>query len=396
MYVCINNALAAKTRIVLHDYINGEVNSEIRTFSDLCKTFLEDFEGKKIDLDHSDFDWNYLPEQTRKVIGKSKNLPMRWKFDSIIIDEGQDFKFKEFEVLKLFLKDKDKGDILWLEDQEQNTFDRTKIELSEFVQYTCIHNFRTPQKIANYILKDPKYNFIACNAFAGNVDAQYYSSVSEQEKIVLSLIEGLLEEGFDEENIVILTCYSYYDSQFCEMNKLGKYVLKKETGNYNDFGEIEYSEGDIAYTSVQKFKGSDSPVVILVDIDSKKIGSRYDEILYCGMTRATNKLCLLYKTDSHKADSFKKVTHKADSFKKVTRVNKIFSNGDHYVGEWLEDVGPHGSGTYTWQNNGGVYDGQWQYRRQHGSGTYTVDGISTSGEWRDGWKDHIRRRVMKK
>jgi len=393
MYVCVNNSLAMKTRIVLHDYINGKVNSEIRTFFDLCKTFLEEFEGKEIDPDRADFKWEYLTDQTRKVIGKFKDMPMKWQFDSIIIDEGQDFKFKEFEVLKLFLKDKNKGDILWLEDQEQNTFGRKKIEVNGFAQYTCIHNFRTPQKIASYILKDPKYNFIAANAFAGDVGAQNYSSDSEQEKIVVSLIDDLLKQGFDKENIVILTCYGYKRSQFFKMNKLGKYVLKKETGEFNDFGEIEYSDGDIAYNSVQKFKGSDAPVVILVDIDSKEIGSQYDKILYCGMTRATNKLCLLYKKSPKQKEKNEEDSEAGEKSYRAFIVDKNFANGDHYKGEWLEDIGQHGIGTYTWKNNGGVYAGQWQNRRQHGSGSYTVNGNTDFGQWINGKRNGVRRPI---
>ena len=125
----------------------------------------------------------------------SKNIPLSWQFDSIIVDEGQDFTVDWFEIIKYFLKDKDKGEILWLEDPAQNISgdsDKKRIRFDNFSQYTCELNFRTPRMIANYILKNSKYDFIPVSDFIGkDVISRNYSTELEQRKIVLSLIEAI-------------------------------------------------------------------------------------------------------------------------------------------------------------------------------------------------------------
>ena len=205
IYVCYNNSLAKKTRSLLGDYTFEKVNNEIRTFHDLCVTFLG------VDPDEDGFNWNSLIRNMQEYIKTSKTPPAKWQFDSIIVDEGQDFETEWFEILKFFLKDKNKGEILWLEDSQQNLRGLEEVKLDKnFARWTCKYNFRTPQIIASYIKKNPKYDFEPKSNFLGKgVEEHYYSNQSEQRDLVLLLIESSLKEGFLEENITILTCYSY-------------------------------------------------------------------------------------------------------------------------------------------------------------------------------------------
>ena len=109
------------------------------------------------------------------------------------------------------------------------------------------------------------------------------------------------------EQITILTCRGYESSIFYKKDKVGRYKLSKvkeridqdtkiAEPEYDHAGNLKYSDGDIFYNSVNKYKGDESPVVILVDIDQDKIKEKVlASVLLCGMTRATLKLHLLVK-----------------------------------------------------------------------------------------------------
>ncbi|XP_053136160.1 MORN repeat-containing protein 3 isoform X1 [Hemicordylus capensis] len=46
-------------------------------------------------------------------------------------------------------------------------------------------------------------------------------------------------------------------------------------------------------------------------------------------------------------------------------------NGDHYTGEWLDNL-KHGKGTQTWKKTGAIYSGEWKFGRRDGYGTYSI------------------------
>ena len=59
-----------------------------------------------------------------------------------------------------------------------------------------------------------------------------------------------------------------------------------------------------------------------------------------------------------------------------------WSNGDKYVGEWMNDD-LHGQGTFTWAD-GEKYVGEFKDDKQHGQGTYTfANGDKYVGEHKD-------------
>eukprot|EP00929_Paragymnodinium_shiwhaense_P087071 TRINITY_DN47379_c0_g1_i1.p1 TRINITY_DN47379_c0_g1~~TRINITY_DN47379_c0_g1_i1.p1 ORF type:complete len:964 (-),score=175.22 TRINITY_DN47379_c0_g1_i1:218-3109(-) len=70
---------------------------------------------------------------------------------------------------------------------------------------------------------------------------------------------------------------------------------------------------------------------------------------------------------------------------KSCRRPKVFSNGNVYVGEWLEGGAfMHGRGLYTWQD-GSSYEGQFVYNRLSGRGvkTWPEEGRKYSGDWKE-------------
>ena len=57
------------------------------------------------------------------------------------------------------------------------------------------------------------------------------------------------------------------------------------------------TEGQLYFDSIYRFKGLESPAVILVDIEFDELNKHQQHVLFCGMTRATVKLDLLVNID---------------------------------------------------------------------------------------------------
>ncbi|XP_006015327.1 MORN repeat-containing protein 3 [Alligator sinensis] len=53
-------------------------------------------------------------------------------------------------------------------------------------------------------------------------------------------------------------------------------------------------------------------------------------------------------------------------------------NGDHYTGEWLDNL-KHGKGTQIWKRTGAIYNGDWKFGKRDGYGTYSIPDPVTKG-----------------
>ncbi|XP_062038654.1 MORN repeat-containing protein 3 isoform X2 [Lepus europaeus] len=73
--------------------------------------------------------------------------------------------------------------------------------------------------------------------------------------------------------------------------------------------------------------------------------------------------------------------------------HQVFAvNGDHYVGEWKDNM-KHGKGTQFWKKKGAIYEGDWKYGKRDGYGTLSLPDQETgkyqrvySGWWKNNKK----------
>ena len=112
--------------------------------------FCDDFlKSRGLALKYSDMNDN--PDFWRNVLEQvmDQDVPEDWKFDTLIVDEGQDFEAEWLEILRLFLQ---KGaNVLWLEDSDQNIYSKPPVPLPDFVRYRCAVNYRSPESIAAFV-----------------------------------------------------------------------------------------------------------------------------------------------------------------------------------------------------------------------------------------------------
>jgi hypothetical protein len=289
LFVCYNRPLAEKFRAG-----TGEAGL-VATFHGLCSKFLVE-RGHQFDWEAMKRDPGFWARVTELVSGE--RIPEEWKFDTLIVDEGQDFEQEWVEILTLFLRDD--HDVLWLEDQDQNLRAQAPVALKGFVGYRARRNYRSPESIARFIRRALPFNFEGANDLPGlGVGVTPYLKTTDQPAALGTIVDRLLQQGFSHDDIVILTLRGSGDSVFSRRERVGKYVLRRFTQSYDLFGNQLMTPGKVLFETVRRFKGQQAPAVVLVDIDPvpEKV-EIFNRLLYSGMTRATVRLELLVKSDN--------------------------------------------------------------------------------------------------
>ena len=101
-------------------------------------------------------------------------------------------------------------------------------------------------------------------------------------------MKQLKKAGFGPEDVAIVSCRGTKSTALADVSHIGKYKLRKFTNKYNANNEQIYTDGDLNFETIYRFKGQQAPCVILVDLDdTTKQDDWHTGILYCAMTRAT-------------------------------------------------------------------------------------------------------------
>ena len=187
MLVCFNRPLAERIKVCVPQGVY------VDTFYGLMDRFLIS-RGHKLPYERIG-EPNFWQDIQDRIIGET--IGADWKFDALIVDEGQDFEAQWTEILRLFLKPD--ADILWLEDPDQAIrLDKANDSASEpaykslgsqFVGFRARANYRSPETIARYIQRVLPFDFLPSNPLPGlGVGAVTYKAPEDQSKRVAAIV----------------------------------------------------------------------------------------------------------------------------------------------------------------------------------------------------------------
>jgi hypothetical protein len=222
-----------------------------------------------------------------------------WRFDDLIVDEGQDFTESWRDALLALLADT--GRAWWLEDAMQNLYGRAPVPLPGWVRLTADTNYRTPSDILDLLNRSLPLPapITAGSPLAGSGpevltwqrdEGQGADSLMDATRRAITRAIGL---GFRRDMIALVTFRGREHSRFTPITHLGPHRLRAFSGRYDLFGEPEHSEGDLLIDSVYRFKGQSAPCVIFTEIDFDTLDEATVRKLFVGATRATMKLILV-------------------------------------------------------------------------------------------------------
>jgi hypothetical protein len=281
LYVCFNRPLA--------DHFNriAPQGGLICSFHTLCDQLLRTA-GRKPDFSQ--------PDAFARLVDEAEALavPAGFLFDTVIVDEGQDFDARWRDmVLRLA---KPSARVLWLEDPMQNLYGNTPPELPGWVRLRAQSNFRSPRPVVSFlqtILPDDAHIDAQAPVLDADVEVLSYHDEESLARAVKQGIRKCYSDGFRQEDVALLSYHGHRSSQVLQKDRLGPHTLRRFTGRYDLFGQPEYSAGEVLTESVYRFKGQSIPAVVFTEIDFETLDEQAVRKLFVGSTRATLKLILI-------------------------------------------------------------------------------------------------------
>lgn len=224
--------------------------------------------------------YNVNDIEVLRMLNEIKN---KLYYQDIIIDEAQDF---DDEIIEFFsnLVDENNGKFYVFYDRNQLIFKQRKAEWLDksqcklILSKVCRNTFQIAVTANNILDIEAE---LPDNNIRGEMPT--LSFVPNKEKaieLINSLIEKYKENGFSNSEITILTMSTLNYSIFTGMQYIGNNKLVNEIDNEN-----------ILFTTSKKFKGLESNIIILVDLDENTF--LYEEgkrNFYVGVSRAKQKL----------------------------------------------------------------------------------------------------------
>ena len=217
-------------------------------------------------------------------------------FDDVVIDEAQDFHDREIVYFKEFAELKDGRFFAFFDKNQVVQTDKVPewLEKSE-CRLLLTKNCRNTYEIAL-----TAYNVI-------DVELNQKIQMMNGEKTGLAFVKGdpmsklvkLLKMltgdkyGYDYRDIVILTLKTEFESIMNNISKISGIPITREKSN-----------SSILFTSAKKFKGLESRVIIVVDIDEASFNDeKKKRNFYVACSRATQYLSLIVEGDDQKIKS---------------------------------------------------------------------------------------------
>lgn len=226
-------------------------------------------------------------------------------YDELIVDEAQDVITQEYlDFLDLALK----GGLFagrwrFFGDFEKQAIYRTRqMFFQEFIvsrasnaaQYALRENCRNLPRIAAYTNLlgglDPPYRKVLRPDDGIEPLWQYYGSFPDQVDLVSKELASLLGQGIQLKDIVILSPKAESCATAMARNREWR----------NRLVPLEQRSGNVAgFCTVHAFKGLESPVIILTDIEKINTSERAD-IFYIGVTRSVHRLSIFVADSARK------------------------------------------------------------------------------------------------
>jgi hypothetical protein len=284
LYVCYNRPLA--------DHIESLVprGGRVASFHMLSDAFARE-QGHTPNYGAPDV-WDRIEAQMT-----ASPLPDSWKYDVLIVDEGQDFSIAWRDILLRMLNDG--GRAIWLEDPNQNLYGKESVPLPDWVKLHSDTNYRSPRQIVKILasIGATQSPVEAGSPFKGaDIEKLTYPQGDTEAMLAQTrrAVTLCLGAGFARHDIAIASFRGREKSEILHLDQLSDvHTLKSFTGEYDLFGNPQYRDGGLLAESVYRFKGQSAPAIIFTEIDFAEMDQLVLRKLFVGMTRARLKLVLV-------------------------------------------------------------------------------------------------------
>jgi superfamily I DNA and RNA helicase len=221
------------------------------------------------------------------------------KYDYLVMDEGQDLLQTEYLMcLEPLLKNGfDTGQWLVVYDPNQNLYN---IQFQDGLDYllncrparfSLTSNCRNTKQIIEFTARATKIDSKQeLQADGPGVKSIPFKDSAEQQRLLAKEVQKMLSQNIKPRDICILSARTLKNSGLG-----GNTVIAKGT-NLQDIGGLapaQWDERSIRFSTLYRFKGLESPVIVLIDVHS--FADEQDRIRnYTAMTRAKSILYVFH------------------------------------------------------------------------------------------------------
>lgn len=298
IFVCFNHNLA----YYLHHHVASNYPTlvdhlYVRVFHQLLEDYLREQDNLPIkpEAEQNDYWTRELPAafvDTISSLGSSQ-------YDYLVIDEGQDLLNTEYLLcLDPLLKGGfSEGEWLLVLDPKQNLYGIDIEDGLHFLldcrpaRFALSVNCRNTKQIVEYTQKATGI----CTGQQLQADGPRPKSVTfknqaEQQRLVIKEVLKLLSQGIKPQDITVLSPHRLQNSCLAGKRVLGKGAQIQDIGG---LAPQDWDEKSIRFSTLYRFKGLESPVIFLVDVDS--FAEEQQQIRnYTAMTRAKSILYVFH------------------------------------------------------------------------------------------------------
>ena len=236
-----------------------------------------------------------VPLAVMSIFEADRGVRERYHYDALIIDEAQDFHKHWCECLKyLFLDYGDRICYIFYDDNQTIFTSDAELPVTDLIASAGLedHIFRLRDNLRNTA---SIHDYAVTKTGKGATARPFEVPGLKPEEITVkgdaagrSAVAGILKDliethGISRDRIAVLSNRSMPNSIFADMQIAGGYNITEGTG----------ARGGVRFRTIQKFKGLEADVVILVAHrrgQDKDPRYQADELLYVGYTRAKHLL----------------------------------------------------------------------------------------------------------
>ena len=247
--------------------------------------------------DAAEYYLNELPGQFMEAYA-SLDLP---QLDFLVLDEGQDLMRPQYlDAMDWILEGglKEGSWYFFMDAERQDLYgaaggsDTVKAELKSrgvaYTNYNLTDNCRNSAAIAEKIdaIFGTKSRFRSDAERGEAVQIKAYKDDAEQKELLEEILNRLKKDGIAAEQVAILSTVRMENS------------VVKDLSGWPVTNDYQNRKGKILFSTVHTFKGLDSPVVILTDINHFYYPNN-KMMLYVGMSRAKSLLYVLCREKTY-------------------------------------------------------------------------------------------------
>ncbi|PZS00717.1 MAG: hypothetical protein DLM69_06085 [Candidatus Chloroheliales bacterium] len=231
---------------------------------------------------------HFYNEVMPEYLLQAADLLPDYRFDAIIVDEGQDFLDLWFDTLHSLLADP-QGVFYVFYDDNQRIYgsEHTSLARRQGQPFTLSTNCRNTKRIHQLVTRyyRGQSRLDALGPEGREPSVHQFASGGELEALRHMVNELVGTQGIAASDIVVLTAASAERSMYNEGTRLGNLTLTWKP---------RAAANQLRVSTIHRFKGLESAIVILVELDkAHSQGAERDYLMYVATSRARHELIIL-------------------------------------------------------------------------------------------------------